>query len=305
MDATLLNNLTESSGKERYDLWSVFIEGPFVTIIWGTILFIILLSIIAYKIKKEDPMNPKGATYIMTMAFFESFEETMDSITGKKLRKAYPYLFTLFWYILLMSLMSILGYQAGPSTPLFTFALGSIMLVGIIVVGIGTKGLFHWGKEQQPSEIMGNFSKLLSISIRLFGATFAGFIMGEIIYIIFDSMGLIMADGSATDAARAAGNGWVTYWPIIGAMFDWIFTLADVFGAAIQAFVFTFLTTIYWTLNYGVSWDKKERDEFYKIEKAKKAELKALRKKQKLEGKNKLESSKATEVKEVVATKED
>jgi F-type H+-transporting ATPase subunit a len=65
---------------------------------------------------------------------------------------------------------------------MFTLPLALITFIGIYVVGIGTMGFIHFCKHKysNPLEIIGQFLPLLSMSIRLFAATLAGAIIGNV-----------------------------------------------------------------------------------------------------------------------------
>ncbi|RKX67133.1 MAG: hypothetical protein DRP42_01350 [Tenericutes bacterium] len=75
--------------------------------------------------------------------------------------------------------------------PIFAITLGFITFIGIYVVGIATRGLLRFGKEKykNPIEIFTQISPLLSISMRLFGATVATAVLFNLMTIILEGVG--------------------------------------------------------------------------------------------------------------------
>ena len=172
--------------------------------------------------------------------------------------------------------MPWLGFEAAPSSIMFTFPLTLITFIVIYVIGIGTMGL--WGfcrhKYSNPLELILQFSPLLSMSIRLFAATLAGGVIGDATWVM---IGGIFGPNSP-----------VTYWfPALMGSWKWIWSLVDSAESGLQAFVFVMLTAIFWTMDTGPTWSSKERKRL-KQEKA----LAANKDLQNLEKREKIHSDK-------------
>ena len=242
----------------------------FWSIIWVTI-FVSIFSFWAHKKIVKSYNNDKipSKFVIVLEMYVQGFDNLMDSITGGKLRKAYPYFFTLFNFILFNTFISLFGWEPAPSSFMFTLTLGIITFLGIYIIGIGTYGFFKFLKEKykNPIEIFTQFSPLLSISVRLFAATLAAAVIGEIFSIILVSLYPEAIISSA--------------FPIFGVLFGWTWTLVDSFLGLVQAFVFVVLTAIYWSMEYGPSWNKSERIKYYRAEKDVKRQLKKEKKQRK------------------------
>lgn len=230
------------------------IPSQFWTIIFGTIITIVFISYTFYKIRTQSPQKaPKGLA-LLTITYVNWFNRFMGGALGGKLRHTYSYLFTLFNYVLIMGLLSLVGFSPAPSAYFFPFVLALISFIGIYVVGIGTKGLWFFLKEKyaNPIEIFSQIAPLLSLSLRLFGATLAGAVIGQIFSIILTSLSTAV---------------WINYWPLVDNLFMWTWKIIESFLTFIQAFVFMFLTAMYWLMEYGVSFKRAERVAYYKNEK--------------------------------------
>ncbi len=251
LEVVNLNPLLQKAAEDG----SVFsIPNQLISIIVSTILTVILVFTIYYFVRKQDPNKKPGIIFTIMESYLLGFENLMISITDNRLKKAYPYFFTLFNFILINTFLSLLGFYPANSSIMFTFTLGLITFIGIYVVGIATHGLIHFAKHKyaNPLELFAQFAPLLSISIRLFGATLATSIIGELFPIIFEGVGL---------------DNLATIYPIISIPYSWVWTFIDLALGVIQAFVFVVLTALYWSLEHGPSWNRKERKEYYKAEK--------------------------------------
>lgn len=230
-----------------------------------TLVFIIFLYV--FVIRKQDSGKEPSFVVSILESYVIGFEKLFDSITGNRLRKAYPYFFTLFNFIMINSFISLLGFEPTPSSIMFTLTLGLITFIGIYVVGIATHGIigFIRHKYYNPLELFGQFAPLLSITLRLFGATLATTILGKIFVIVLE--GVLGPESFIT-----------IYFPIFGIAFNWIWRFIDSFLSIIQAFVFVVLTTLYWSLEHGPSWSAKERKKYKDANKDLKNQIKKERK---------------------------
>ncbi|CRX37258.1 / atpB / F-ATPase subunit 6 /:128456 Forward [Candidatus Hepatoplasma crinochetorum] len=248
--------------------------GAFIfTLIVTLIITIIVVWYIYRQVKKFDPEKPATGIVLFTQNYVNGFNNLFDSITGNRLRKAYPYFFTLFNFILVANLLSLINLLPAATSLAFTFTLGIITFIGIYVVGVCTNGLIHFirHKYANPIEILGQFSPLLSISIRLFGATIAGYVIEEIV--------VIMVGGLTDNNERAMLFTELGISPGI-----WVWEIIDSGLTIIQAFVFAVLTCLYWSLDHGPSWNKDERKKHFKAEKELKKQLRQEKKRAKSSG---------------------
>ncbi|NOQ50435.1 MAG: hypothetical protein GQ557_02055 [Mycoplasmataceae bacterium] len=216
-----------------------------------TTIFTVVISISLYYfvINKQDPNKEPKGLMVWLEYYVLGFNRLMDSMTGGKLRPAYAYLFTLMNFIIINELIVWFGWESPATSFLFTFTLGMITFIGIYIIGIGTMGLFHFMRHKyiNPLELFSQFSPLISISVRLFGATFAGAIIGDIMFIVIDGL---LGPGH---------DGFLSVYPAVSGLWDWIYRTIDTMLSLIQAFIFTVLTAVYWTQEHGGSWSPSER----------------------------------------------
>ena len=191
---------------------------------------------------------PKSRLMLLLELYYTSFNKLVDGFSNGGIKWAYPYLFTLFNFIIINSLTPWIGLESVPSTIMFTLPLALITFIVAFVVGIGTMGIIGFIRHRysNPMEIILQFAPLISMSVRLFAATFAGAIIGNIPWIIIASMA-----GSSLDISSMT--------PILQALVLWGWKIIDTLLSLIQAFVFIALTVIFWVTETGPSWSSKER----------------------------------------------
>lgn len=248
MDFSLL---LENSGSEPW--WSVFASSQFLGLVMTTFFTMLLLLTLYFGVikKQKNGEAPTNKIMVLLEFYFVSFTDLLDNVMMGKNKWSQPYLFTLFNFILFNSLIPWLGFEAAPSTLMFTFPLTLITFIIIYVIGIGTMGLIGFVKHKykNPMEIVLQFTPLLSMSVRLFAATLAGAVIGNIIWVIV---------GGVTSTSSSISN--ITLWfPAIQGSWKWVWSIADTALSALQAFVFIMLTAIFWTMETGDSWSAKER----------------------------------------------
>jgi F-type H+-transporting ATPase subunit a len=163
---------------------------------------------------------------------------------GEEGKKFFPFVFTLFSFILLGNLMGLLPFSFTYTSHIaVTFALAAVVIVLVTVVALSIHGLhffsyfFPDGAPKLlapliiPVEIISYLSRPVSLSIRLFANMVAGHVMFE----VFASFIVMMA------AAGTLGT--------IGAIGPLALNVAlmgfELLVAFLQAYVFTLLTCIY------------------------------------------------------------
>lgn len=214
-----------------------------IIVMWIIMAVIILLAFIFTRNLKTVPKGKQNVTELLV----DFINNLMKNNIGHHWRPFAPYFGTVFIFLLFantISLFSILptgeqlfkitGIRFFETIPQFsltpptkdinvtaTLAVVSILLV--LFSGIRYKGPWGWLKGfVQPSPIMLPFHVLdygirtLALSLRLFGAILAGFIIMELLY------------------EFAA--------PVIPVSVNWFF---DIFDGVLQAYIFVFLSSIY------------------------------------------------------------
>jgi len=163
---------------------------------------------------------------------------------GEEGKKFFPFIFTLFMFILLGNLMGLLPFSFTYTSHIaVTFSLAAIVIVLVTVVALAIHGL-HFFSYFFPAgapialsplivtvEIISYLSRPVSLSIRLFANMVAGHVMFE----VFSSFIVMMA-----------GAGLVGYLGGIGPLtLNVILMGFELLVACLLAYVFAVLTCIY------------------------------------------------------------
>jgi F-type H+-transporting ATPase subunit a len=229
----------------------VFHVGPLAvtnSMLFGLVIAVFVVSLFAAAAKRTS-LNPKSKFAFAIETVVEFLLNTAEETFGdrKKALKHLPLLVTLFTFILVSNLSglipgvgTVVAQTADGSVPLFrafttdlnaTLALAILTITTVQFYAIKELGIvghlkhYFTDKPYNPLnlflgliEVMGEFIRILTLSMRLFGVIYAGEV-------------LIHAVGSL------AGNfGWASMVPVY---------LMEVFFSAIQAYIFVMLTTVY------------------------------------------------------------
>lgn len=189
----------------------------------------------------------------MAEVFYEFvFDLVRDSI-GPEGRKFFPYVFTLFIWILVANLFGLIPSIPGAAhefhtfTPTshiaVTFALAILTISMVVIYGfwknglrflriVAPKGLPIWLMPiLVPIEIISFLARPLTLSVRLFANMFAGHILLKLF------AGFIISLLAAKSALSA-----IAIFPALGIV---AITMLELLVAVLQAYVFAVLTCIY------------------------------------------------------------
>ncbi len=175
---------------------------------------------------------------------YEFIANMIRTSTGSEGMKFFPFVFSLFVFILISNMLGLFPYFISVSSQLIiTVSLALLVMTIVIFYGVWKNG-FKFLKIFVPSgiplvvliivvpiEVLSFLSRPLSLSLRLFGNMLAGAIVVKVFagfVVSLTAMGLV---------------------GIIGAILPMAMTVAltglEVLVAALQAFVFTILTCVY------------------------------------------------------------
>ncbi len=189
---------------------------------WIVILLLLLFGYFAARNKNVRP----GATQILGEMVVSAFYGLTEDALDKEMAKKYgPLITAVFMFIVLCNWIGMVPHMHEPTKDLNTpLSLGIMGFFIAHAAGIKSKGIKHYLKEycepiffMAPLNIIGELSKIVSISFRLFGNIMGGAIIILVVsYLVYS---IILP-------------------PFLLAFFG-------LFVGAVQAFVFTMLTLVY------------------------------------------------------------
>ena len=199
-------------------------------------LILVIFAIVVYKkVKKQEPNKAPEGFLLVTEQYVMGVSNLFKEATGGAISKPEPYIFTLITFLALSNLMGLLGLEPPSTSYSVTLTLALVSWVGIYVVGLMYQKLRFFSKFKNPAELIGQFAPLISLSFRLFGNMIGGSV---IMYLIYTVTGSLWSKIPVIGELNLLGS-------IIAPAFHFYF---DLFDGLIQAFVFTLLTMVYWTL---------------------------------------------------------
>jgi len=177
----------------------------------------------------------------------ESMEDVCGGMLGKHLPKYFPYIITVFFYVLTMNLIGIIpGFKSSTSTLDVTLALALITFLYVQFTGLRNLGPLGYidhlaGSPRDvvgfimlpvmiPVHILGELAKPVSLSCRLFGN-------------IFGEDTLIVVFVGATALCLKASLVALAVPPMLG--ISALFMLLQALTSIVQALIFALLATVY------------------------------------------------------------
>jgi F-type H+-transporting ATPase subunit a len=215
----------------------------------GAILVAALFISLARRIRSGERAKGRFWNLLETFVVFVRDEIARPSIGKHDADRFMPFLLTLFFFILSLNLLGMLPWLGGATGALgVTGVLAFFVFVVVIGSGMKKMGVVPFLKAQVPHmdlpkpmalvlvpgiwmlEIFGLFVKHFVLAIRLFANIFAGHLV----------LAVFMAFIGATSAS------FLYYLVGPAALFGSIaFSLLELFVAFLQAYIFTFLTSLF------------------------------------------------------------
>lgn len=203
------------------------------------VLILAILSIVIYqKTKKQQENKAPSGMLLFAEQYVMGVDNLYKEATEGKITKPAPYIFTLLSFLAIGNLMGLVGLEPPTTSYSVTLTLGLISWIGIYVVGITFQKWRFFKKFLNPTELIGQFSPLISISFRIFGNVIGG---STIMFLIYNVTGYIWQNVPVLGEVNLLG-------PLLFPVMQFFHIYFDLFDGLIQAFVFTLLTMIYWTL---------------------------------------------------------
>lgn len=249
-------NQTHPSGQPELPnfvtlLYQKYSEKAFVQFLhtWENLVFSLLvvtfLGTIAYLASRKSRLIPEGLQNFVEYCV-ESLDNFVCGVLGPRGRRFTPFLGTLFIYILCMNFFGLIPGMKSPSSSInTTVALAICVFLYVQYTGIKSFGLLgyisHLAGEPKdlvgwimvplnlPIHILEELIKPLSLSVRLFGNIFGE----DILIAVFVGLGVASLS--------------FLHLPL-GIPFQTPFIFLALLFSIIQAFIFTILSTIYFSL---------------------------------------------------------
>lgn len=228
------------TGAEIYDF---SITKNITSMIIAAILLIwLMMSVAKSYTTRGSKKAPKGLQSLMEpVIIFIRDEVVKPNIPGLSAERYTPFILTIFFFILINNLLGLLPGSANVTGNIaVTFALALISFIATMV----SANRHFWGHILNPPvpgwvkpilvpvEIIGIFTKPVSLMIRLFANILAGHI------IILSIISLVFIFGSLN---KGAGYGFLP----ITILFNIVMMMLELLVAFIQAFIFANLTAVF------------------------------------------------------------
>ena len=191
------------------------------------------------KIKKADPYGKPTGIVFAALWLIEWVDGTVESMMGKANVKAFgPYIGSLAMYLTCANLSGLFGFNTPTmnlsvtlSLALITWALIQWATLKSNGVGGYIKGLFEPIPLLFLGNLIGKFSPLISLSMRLFGNILSGSILMSLVYTACSALSNLVLGWTGLDFNIFG----VMLAPVLHAYFD-------VFAGFIQMYIFISLT---------------------------------------------------------------
>ncbi len=218
----------------------------------SVILIILIFVIIAKRYSENYARAPKGIqSWLEPIILFVRDDIAKAAIGEEKYRKYLPFLLTTFFFILINNILGIVPVFPGGANLTGNITITMVLAVFTFIITslsgsrdywvhlINTPGVPWWLKLPVPLmpivEIMGIFIKPFVLMIRLF----ANMLAGHIVALGFYS--LIFIFGAKTVLAGYGIS-------VVSIMFTVFMALLELLVAFIQAYVFTLLSALYFSM---------------------------------------------------------
>ena len=166
---------------------------------WIVMAILIIFSIFVKKNIKNKKLNNKSISTLQVISelVIDFIEKQINSGTNIGTNIIFPFISTLFLFIIFANLISLLPFSSSPTGSLSTtVALAITTFIFAILIGIKEKGLCFFKKYFEPIFIMapinivGDIAKVVSMSIRLYGnITSTSVVIAIMLEITFLSVG--------------------------------------------------------------------------------------------------------------------
>lgn len=236
-------------------------------ILLAGLLLVVGLPLLVRRKRTGDPVErlvPSGGSNLIEVICQYLRQTVAEPVLGKHTDRFVKYVWSLFFFVLTINLVGMLpipavsllfGVHLGGSATANIWVTGTLATITfLLMVGNGLRlagidyikhfnpGPWYMAPLLVPIEILGLFAKCIALAVRLFANMIAGHLVLAVL------LSFILAAG----AASAVMGGLIAV-PVVAASLA--LTCLEIFVAVLQAFIFTFLTTLFLGMSINVHHD--------------------------------------------------
>jgi F-type H+-transporting ATPase subunit a len=203
---------------------------------------VVVIALLTTMATRRGSLIP-GRIQSMVEMFYEFIASTVRSSAGEEGMRFFPFVFTIFMFVLLLNLFGMVPYGFTVTSHIIvTFALAAVVILTVIIYGLMAHGTHFFGlfvPSGVPAwllpllvviEVISFVSRPISLSVRLFANMLAGHIA---LKIFAGFVGILLTAG---------------FWSVLAPLplaLAVALTALEVLVAVLQAYVFATLTSIY------------------------------------------------------------
>ena len=201
------------------------LPGYFQTSIILMAVISVFAILVGYRVSKLNPNAKPNLFLVGIISFIDMFNKFVKGHVGKNWKFLTPIVLTMAFYIAVSNLSGLVAINAPTKYTAITFSLSITAFFVIQITGFISQswkhflGVFKPFPFMFPLNLMGEFTPIISMALRLFGNVASGALILTIVY-------------------RGAGWFSLLFTPVLHMLFDIAFGL-------IQTLVFVLLTVIF------------------------------------------------------------
>jgi len=191
-----------------------------------------------------------GRTQLIAEGIFGFIDDMATGIIGPESRKFFPYVFSIFLFVLSMNMLGLFLTFTATSQLAVTATLAVMTFLIVLIVGFARNGAnmyklfvpagvpWYMLLLVVPIEVISFLLRPVTLALRLFGNMLGGHVALKVFAGFVVSLGTMGAVGSAMGAVGIVG----AVLPLVGVV---ALTALEFLVAFLQAFVFAVLTCVY------------------------------------------------------------
>lgn len=220
------------------------VQSDIFTIIFLTILLSVVMLLIARKLNNANPLEKPKGIILPALIGIEKLYGTVKENVGEKNAQIFtPYIIILSVYIFLSNILSLFGVSSPTANWSVTLTLAIITWTITQLASFKYSGVKNWFLSfldpipvLLPINILGKFTSIISMSLRLFGNILCGSIIMSLVYSLAQYLSNII--GGLFGANSVFNFMGPIMAPLLHAYFD-------IFAGFIQTLVFVTLTLVF------------------------------------------------------------